>query len=147
MRRQATGDGRQATGNGRIVVFNARAPADQDPDIAGCLSPVACCLFPVRKRHPLPSSPFLRHNRAISTAADTISGGIQAELDAIAASVGAKAGDTADLKLKLKEKFDANVSGGLKINYQPPKCTVTKVVPASTSRRASNVDCPPVWRP
>jgi hypothetical protein len=59
------------------------------------------------------------------TTADAISGGIQAELDAIAASVGAKAGDNADLKLKLKAQFDANISGGLKVTYQPPQCTVS----------------------
>jgi len=57
--------------------------------------------------------------------ADIVTSGIQAELDAIAASVGAKAGDTADLKAKLAAKISANVNGGLKVNFQPPKCTVS----------------------
>jgi hypothetical protein len=58
-------------------------------------------------------------------AATAISDGIQAELDAIGASVGATAGDNADLKTKLAAKLTANVSGGLKVTYQPPECSVS----------------------
>jgi hypothetical protein len=57
--------------------------------------------------------------------ADIVTNGIQAELDAIAASVGAKAGDTADLKAKLAAKISANVNGKLQVNFQPPQCTVS----------------------
>ena len=57
--------------------------------------------------------------------ADIVTNGIQAELDAIAASVGAKAGDTADLKAKLAAKISANVDGKLQVVYQPPKCNVS----------------------
>jgi modification target Cys-rich repeat protein len=57
-----------------------------------------------------------------SAAANDVTAGIQGELDAIAASVGAKAGDTADLKAKLTAKLA--VTGGLKVSYQPPACQV-----------------------
>jgi hypothetical protein len=59
-------------------------------------------------------------------AADGVSDGIQAELDAIAVSLGAKTGDGGvDLKAKLDVKLKANVQGGLKISYEPPKCSVS----------------------
>jgi hypothetical protein len=59
------------------------------------------------------------------TSADAISGGIQAELDAIGASLGVKAGDNAGLKTALAAKLAASVSGGLTVKYQPPQCTVS----------------------
>jgi hypothetical protein len=51
--------------------------------------------------------------------------GLQRELDALGASVGAKPGDVADLKQKLDAKLRANVDGALTIHYEPPACTVS----------------------
>jgi hypothetical protein len=58
------------------------------------------------------------------TAADTISAGIRTELDAIGASVGARAGDDLDLKDKLDAFLSAKVTG-LKVHYQPVRCTLS----------------------
>lgn len=57
---------------------------------------------------------------------DLIANGITAEIDAIGASLGVKAGSgSAAVKAALDAKLKASVSGGLKVTYQPPECTVS----------------------
>ena len=58
------------------------------------------------------------------TAADTISAGIRTELDAIGASVGARAGDDADLKEKLDAFLSSKVTD-FKVHYQSVRCTLS----------------------
>ena len=55
-----------------------------------------------------------------------IAGGIQAELDAIALSVGLEPGAAgADIKAAIQAKLSAAVDGGLQVKYAPPRCEVS----------------------
>jgi len=59
-------------------------------------------------------------------AASGVTDGIRGELDAIALSVGLKAGASgADIKAKVAAQIAANVDGSLTIKAEPPKCSVT----------------------
>lgn len=61
-----------------------------------------------------------------SKAAIDVSAGIDAELRAIAVSLGLEAGaSSAEIKAAIQGKIKGAVSGGLKINYAPPACAVS----------------------
>lgn len=63
---------------------------------------------------------FFSATIAFQSAADSVSDGIQAELDLIKADFGIEG----DLAAGLKAAFDANLEAGVKFEYQPPKCAV-----------------------
>ena len=59
----------------------------------------------------------------VSTAANNISGTLRAELDAIALSVGLEAGaGGAEIAAAIEGRFAAALDGGIKVEYQAPKC-------------------------
>ncbi len=65
----------------------------------------------------------------VRSAAANISGSIRAELEGMAASLGIEGAAelsiedlTAAVKTGIEAKIQANVSGSLKINFQPPRC-------------------------
>jgi hypothetical protein len=59
----------------------------------------------------------------VGAAANGIAGSLRAELDAIAISVGLEPGAAgADIAAAVDAKLQANISGGLQINFQPPRC-------------------------
>lgn len=67
-------------------------------------------------------------------AAEGLSADVQAKLDAIAVSVGLEPGAAAaDVKAALQAKLAANVSGGLQVNFQPPKCSASLEVTANAA--------------
>lgn len=67
-------------------------------------------------------------------AAEGLSADVQAKLDAIALSVGLEPGAAAaDIKGAIQAKLAANVSGGLKIKAEPPKCTASLEVTANAA--------------
>jgi hypothetical protein len=67
-------------------------------------------------------------------AANTVTANIRAELDAIALSVDLQPGATgAEIKAAITAKIEANVSGGLKVNYQPAQCSASIEVAASAA--------------
>jgi len=79
----------------------------------------------------------------VSAAANTVSASIEAEVDAIALSVGLEAGaPVADVQAAIEAKISANVSGGLTINYDPPKCEASLEVSAKAAA-ACDVDVEP----
>lgn len=67
------------------------------------------------------------------SAADSVSGGIEAELKLIKADFGIKA--DADLKAELDAKIKANIEGSLVIDYQPPVCAVDASATIEASAR------------
>lgn len=75
-------------------------------------------------------------------AAEGLSADVQARLDAIAVSLGLEPGAAAaDIKGALQAKLAANVSGGLQVNFQPPKCSASLEVTANAAAACdANVD-------
>ena len=67
------------------------------------------------------------------TAANGVSDGIQAQLDAIRADFGIKAG--ADLSTELKAQFDANLSAKLDVDYEPAHCVVDAMATLEASAK------------
>lgn len=67
-------------------------------------------------------------------AAEGLAADVQAKLDAIAVSVGLEPGAAAaDIKAALQAKLAANVSGGLEVKFQPPKCSASLEVTANAA--------------
>jgi hypothetical protein len=66
-------------------------------------------------------------------AADSVSGGIEAQLNLIKADFGIAA--DADLKAELDTKIKANLEGSLVIDYQPPVCAVEASATIEASAR------------
>ena len=61
-----------------------------------------------------------------SDAALSVSAGIDAELRGIAVSLGLEPGAAAaDIKAAIQAKISGAVSGGLKVNYAPPRCDIS----------------------
>ena len=75
-------------------------------------------------------------------AAEALSADVQARLDAIAVSLGLEPGAAAaDIKAALQAKLDANVSGGLQVKFQPPKCSASLEVTANAAAACdANID-------
>ncbi len=70
----------------------------------------------------------------LSAAANTISGSLNAEIDAIGISLGLPPGSAAaDIKLALEAKFTAAVDGGIKVEFQPPRCEASVDVAISAA--------------
>lgn len=67
-------------------------------------------------------------------AAAGLNADVRAKLDAIALSVGLEPGAAAaDIKGALQAKLAANVDGGIKVNFQPPKCSASLEVTANAA--------------
>lgn len=67
-------------------------------------------------------------------AAEGLSADVRGQLDAIAVSVGLEPGAaSADIKGAIQAKLSANVSGGVKVKAQPPKCTASLEVTANAA--------------
>lgn len=70
----------------------------------------------------------------LSAAANGISGSLTAEIDAIGISLGLPAGSSsADIKAALELKFTGALDGGLKIEFQPPRCEASIDVAVSAA--------------
>lgn len=67
------------------------------------------------------------------SAANGVSDGIQAQLDAIRADFGIKA--DANLKTELKTQFDANLTAAIKIDYEPAHCAVDAMATLEASAK------------
>ncbi len=79
----------------------------------------------------------------VSAAANGITTEVRAKLDAMGASLGLPSGSTgAEVKAALQAKLDANVSGGLKVNYEPPACSASVDVAVSAAAEC-DVDVDP----
>lgn len=86
---------------------------------------------------------FFRSVLHFQASAVAVSSGIRAELDAIGRSVGAKAGDDADIRAKLEARLAASVPGGLTVSYQPPRCSArARPILDSEARCDDSVDPP-----
>lgn len=70
----------------------------------------------------------------LSAAANSISGSLTAEIDAIGISLGLPAGSgSAEIKTALEAKFTGALDGGLKIEFQPPRCEASIDVAVSAA--------------
>ncbi|MFV8752733.1 hypothetical protein ACNOYE_19465 [Nannocystaceae bacterium ST9] len=70
----------------------------------------------------------------VSAAANGISGTLNAEIDAIGISLGLEPGaGSAAVKTALEAKFSATIEGGLKIDFQPPRCEASIDVAVSAA--------------
>ena len=78
----------------------------------------------------------------VSAAANGISSSLQAELDAIALSVGLQPGAAAaDIRGEIEAKLGAAIDGGLKIEFQPPRCEASvEVAVAAAAACDAEVD-------
>ncbi|MBZ5711360.1 hypothetical protein [Nannocystis pusilla] len=75
-------------------------------------------------------------------AALEVKAGVDAELRAIAVSLGLDAGaSAAEIRAELTSKFGEAIEGGLKVTYAPPRCTVdAKVAIDATAKCDAEVD-------
>ena len=76
------------------------------------------------------------------SAADNVSAGIEAQLDAIKADFGLDA--SADLKTELAAQIEANVDGGVNIDYQPARCAVDAHATVEAQARCEGEVTPPM---
>lgn len=78
----------------------------------------------------------------VSAAANGISSSLQAELDAIALSVGLEPGAAAaDIRFAIEEKLEVAVDGGLQITFQEPRCEASvEVAVAAAAECDAEVD-------
>ncbi|EYF05867.1 Hypothetical protein CAP_2869 [Chondromyces apiculatus DSM 436] len=75
-------------------------------------------------------------------AANGVTANVRTQLDAMAASLGLEAGaPAADIRAALEAKISANVSGGLTVKAEPPRCEASVEVTASAAASCDvNVD-------
>lgn len=67
-------------------------------------------------------------------AAEGLNADVRAKLDAIAVSLDLQPGaGAAEIKGALQAKLDANVSGGVKVKFEPPKCSASLEVTANAA--------------
>ena len=80
----------------------------------------------------------------VSVAAGNVRAGVQAELDAMALSLGLPAGSgSADIKAALEAQFAASVEGGIQIKWKPAECSASVEVAASAAAECDvDVDLP-----
>lgn len=75
------------------------------------------------------------------SAADNVSAGIEAQVDAIKADFGIAA--DANLKTELSAQIKANIDGDININYQPAQCSVDAHATVEAQARCEGMVTPP----
>jgi hypothetical protein len=76
------------------------------------------------------------------SAADNVSAGIEAQLDAIKGDFGIAA--SANLKTELSAQIKANVEGSVNIDYQPARCAVDATATVQAQARCEGMVTPPM---
>ncbi|MFI5308845.1 MAG: hypothetical protein ACHQ53_15920, partial [Polyangiales bacterium] len=76
------------------------------------------------------------------SAADNVSAGIEAQLDAIKGDFGIAA--SADLKTELAAQIKANIDGSITVDYQPAQCSVDAQATVQAQARCEGKVTPPM---